>query len=560
MIERAVGSRQGRCRLAGLVAFLAALLIAVGAFLPKTAFASQFVDVEGHWAQTQGVVDRAAASGLVKGIEKADGVYFEPDSPVTRAQVAVMLCRMAGAESVTDGRWPADTTGFLDVESNVWYSEALNWGKSVGVFNGSGGYARPNDPVTRQELCQLLANYEAKVLGVREQGDADRLLKYPDASQVADWAKASVALCVEQGLIGDSSSLRPNGDTTRAEAAKMLLVLMDGGSERADLLKAHFIDVGQGDAAFIELPGGKTMLIDAGPNEAGATVVAYIRSLGYSKIDYVVMTHPDADHVGGFISVLGSLEVGAIYAPNCSNNTRTWENVLDAIASAGLKVKSAEKLVGSAVAQGSGWSAVVRSPTSIGTDLNDDSAVIDLVYGETRYLFTGDASAGVLASAVSGHVDVLKVSHHGSKTGTSSALVASLTPSIAVISCGAGNSYGHPTALTLQLLANSDVYRTDLSGTVSCYSDGESVWTSTSPNAGQPGDGTQSEDTPSDGQSGTGQETDGSTTTVYITRTGAKYHYNWCSMLKRSKSLTGLSVSEAKAKGYDACKVCKPPA
>lgn len=162
----------------------------------------------------------------------------------------------------------------------------------------------------------------------------------------------------------------------------------------------------------------------------------------------------------------------------------------------------------------------------------------------------------IWARVAPGHVDVLKVSHHGSNTGTSAALVNKTTPSHAVISCGIDNSYGHPTNAVLQLLSSSNVYRTDYQGSITAYSDTTGVWFTTAPTAPvdpapQPEPEPEPQPQPQPGPD--------MNTTVYVTKTGSKYHLEGCPTLKNSKNLTPMIASDAYNSGYGACKVCKPP-
>ena len=237
----------------------------------------------------------------------------------------------------------------------------------------------------------------------------------------------------------------------------------------------HFIDVGQGDSEFIELPNGKTMLIDAGPTESGGEVASYIAGLGYSRIDYIVATHPHEDHIGGMARVLRSFDIGEIWMPRATSNTATFEGLLDVIAEKGIPVHAAEE--GKIVCSDEGFSATILSPFETSySDLNDWSVILELDVGARSFLFTGDASSGVIGKACSHRVDVLKVGHHGSRTSTTPQLVEVLSPDWAVISVGAGNSYGHPSEEVLAALSGvAHLLRTDLDGTVTLSCDGETI-------------------------------------------------------------------------------------
>ena len=325
-------------------------------------------------------------------------------------------------------------------------------------------------------------------------------------------------------------------------------------------LVVHFIDVGQGDATFIEFPDGSCMLIDAGKSSAASTVKSYIRALGYTKIDYLVATHPDADHIGGLAAVIEAFSIGEVWAPDATNDTQTFEGFLDAVEAAGLQIDVAEE--GATIVSSKGCEATVVGPAVGATseDTNDLSAVILVEYGDTSFLFTGDAPAGKIPSV---DIDVLKVSHHGSSTGTTTSLMKKLTPSVAVISYGADNSYGHPTQTVLDALdaVDATVYGTAVNGDVVVTSDGsdlsvktESSGTVTANSTGSSSGSSGSSSSSSSSKSSSSSSSD----TVYVTATGEKYHTSTCRYVKGKDNLTAMTKSQAEAAGYEACKVCKP--
>ncbi len=243
----------------------------------------------------------------------------------------------------------------------------------------------------------------------------------------------------------------------------------------------NFLDVGQGDSAFIELPDNKTMLIDASTADCGDGIVSYIKGKGYSKIDYLVATHPHADHIGGMKSVVNSFDIGEIYMPRAATSTKTFKNLLQAIKNKGKTIKTAK--AGVNMFDFGGCKCDILAPNGEDYDsLNNYSAVIKLKFGETSFLFMGDAeeeSEDEITADVS--ANVLKVGHHGSSTSTSQDFLNRVAPDAAVISCGKDNSYGHPHRETLEKLEDAGVcvYRTDLSGTIVAVTDGETVEIST---------------------------------------------------------------------------------
>ena len=242
-------------------------------------------------------------------------------------------------------------------------------------------------------------------------------------------------------------------------------------------LISHYIDVGQGDSEFIELPNGETMLIDAGTSAYGETVVDYIKNLGYSKIDYLVGTHPHADHIGGMQEVVKSFDIGSIYMPKASTNTKTYENLLTAIKDKGLKIKTAK--AGVSVVSDSDLKVEMLAPNSSEyDDLNNYSAVVKITYKNNKFLYMGDAekvSEDEITADVS--ADVIKIGHHGSTSSSSAEFVKKVNPTYAVICVGKDNDYGHPkdTILKRWEKIGAEILRTDNNGSIEITSDGDNI-------------------------------------------------------------------------------------
>lgn len=242
-------------------------------------------------------------------------------------------------------------------------------------------------------------------------------------------------------------------------------------------LSVHFLDVGQGDSIFIELPDGKTMLIDAGENYYGNGIISYINDCGYSEVDYLAATHPHADHIGSMAYIVRHMDIGEVFMPKVSANTKTYENLLEAVSDKGLKIKSAK--AGLTIAENDDYKITVAAPSVIDSEnLNNSSAVIKLSYKNNSFLFTGDAEKEELSKIKTDiSADVLKVGHHGSKTSTYSEFLDKVNPKYAVISVGKNNDYGHPHKNTLKLLSNYGitVFRTDKDKTIVFASDGDEI-------------------------------------------------------------------------------------
>ena len=244
-----------------------------------------------------------------------------------------------------------------------------------------------------------------------------------------------------------------------------------------DTLRVNYIDVGQGDSIFIELPNKETMLIDAGEAYEVDKVINYLNNLGIKRIDYVVGTHPHTDHIGGLESVINTFDIGFIYMPNAISTSKTYEDLLTTISNKGLKVKTAKS--GVVVLNEDNLKLEFIAPNSDNySNLNNYSAVLKLTYLDNTFLFMGDAetlSEDEITSDVK--ADVIKVGHHGSDSSSSVEFVKKVNPEYAIIMVGEGNSYNHPyqSIINRYLSMDAKVLRTDLDGNIICDSDGIDV-------------------------------------------------------------------------------------
>ena len=248
-------------------------------------------------------------------------------------------------------------------------------------------------------------------------------------------------------------------------------------------LEVHFLDVGQGDAVLIKCDG-ESMLIDAGDNAYGDTVADYISYQNIDRLDYVVATHPDSDHIGGIDTVLKQIECDEVVMTDDQKDTVTYQEVVDVIEDKNITVHNPK----AEESWDLGCSTVtVLGPIESYEDSNNNSIVLLVQHGSERFLFSGDAEndemQDIVDSGVNISANVYKVSHHGSKTGVNESFLDKVAPEFAVISCEQGNSYGHPHAGFFNYLRghNIAVFRTDEQGTVVAISDGESITWNCSP-------------------------------------------------------------------------------
>lgn len=237
-------------------------------------------------------------------------------------------------------------------------------------------------------------------------------------------------------------------------------------------LNIFYLDVGQGDSTFITI-NGCNMLIDSGNEQDGYYIVQFLKAQNIDKIDYFILTHCDEDHIGGAYKVLDELQIGTLYMPSKENDTQTYERLLKAIERNNINIntnlkasKETQYVIGNA-----NWKVLSVDAKN---NLNDSSIVIELDYGNTKYLFMGDATTRVEEMVEWNEVDVLKVAHHGSNSSTSKQFLEKVKPKYAIISVGRDNSHNLPDIDIVERLKrnNIKIYRTDESNTIWLTSDG----------------------------------------------------------------------------------------
>ncbi len=362
--------------------------------------------------------------------------------------------------------------------------------------------------------------------------------------------------CVDTEVQDSSSMIEEDTEEVAEESLKQKEsekndkaeeVLQEEKQVSAGHMKVHYINVGQGDSTLIQLPNGKIVLIDGATRSNGQTVLDYLNNLNIEKIDYLIATHPHEDHIGGLVNVVKKYEIGKIYMPDKAHTTIVFEDLLLAIQEKGYSIIKAE--AGDMLFEEDGLSMSILAPSGIsGSNLNNYSVANRLVFGDTSFVFTGDAEKtseeNMINSRYDLTADVLKIGHHGGDTSTIEPFLVAVQPTYGVISAGEDNQYGHPHQNVLDRLADYgvEIFRTDRDGTIIASSDGKTIEFNQK--------STSITKTPSNSFASEDQ------IEVYRTDTGTKYHRGDCHTLKHSK--VAIPLNEAIEEGLEPCGICKP--
>lgn len=246
-------------------------------------------------------------------------------------------------------------------------------------------------------------------------------------------------------------------------------------------LRFHFIDVGQGDSSLIITPKGNTILIDAGDEAHAKKVVSYIREQGIEKLDLVIATHPDADHIGGMDKVIKNFDIDVFAMPDVSAKTNQYKQIQRELKA--KKMRATRLYQGDEVQIDDDIDFEILSPVKGKKydDTNEYSIVAKIVYKDTSFILMGDATieneVDIINNVPDIDIDVLKLGHHGSSTSSSDYFITKTSPNIAIISCGKNNKYGHPHQEVMRVLKKHGVtpYRTDEMGDIVITSDGKEI-------------------------------------------------------------------------------------
>lgn len=257
-------------------------------------------------------------------------------------------------------------------------------------------------------------------------------------------------------------------------------------------MEVHFIDVGQGDATLVKC-GDAAMLIDAGDGSKGTLIQNYLQKQGVKKLDYLVLTHPDSDHIGGAPVIITKFEIDKVFVSDFEKDNRTYRKLIQALDDKNIQAITPKAGDEYALADAS---LSILGPVQTYDDPNNASLVLLLKNGENSFLFTGDAKEeaelDILADGADVKADVYQAGHHGSRSSSAEKFLDAVNPKAAVVSCEEGNSYGHPHAQTLNNLRSRGIrlYRTDEQGSIIATSDGKEITWNCAPSetwkAGEP--------------------------------------------------------------------------
>lgn len=247
-------------------------------------------------------------------------------------------------------------------------------------------------------------------------------------------------------------------------------------------LRVAFLDVGQGDAIFIQTPNGKQVLVDGGPKDVVMRELREVMPFNDKTLDMLVITNPDADHISGFLPLLDDYTVSSVLEPGTRSTTPTYKDLMSKIKKKHIPILTAYKDMKIVLDKERNIYLDVLFPDQKvrGWESNDGSIVMRLVYGQTSFMLMGDATEltekiiMVTTDKERLQSSILKLGHHGSKTSSSQAWVEAVAPSIAIVSAGLHNTYGHPHEEVIERLEEkeAEILQTGVEGTIIYESDG----------------------------------------------------------------------------------------
>ena len=331
-------------------------------------------------------------------------------------------------------------------------------------------------------------------------------------------------------------------------------------------LTVQILDVGQGSAALIR-QGDSFLLMDGGDKDYSSYVVSYLKKEGVERLEYVIVSHYDADHLNGVVGVLNAFECKQVLSPDYKADTKVYQSYLRVIEEKNIPVEH-PRLGDTYTFADSSFRVVCPASYSY-QDANSNSLGIRLSYGDSSFLICGDCTEeseqDVLYKGTDVHSDVYVANHHGSKYSNSEEFLQAVSPSYVIISCGRDNSYGHPGAsvmLSIQKLGAS-LFRTDLQGVITAVSDGSNIRFANEVCMDyRSGEEIAEADSAGNGNVGDGNSGQDTTTTYILNTSTKKFHRPDCGSVKKMKEESRATSSESResliSQGYEPCKNCRP--
>ncbi|MCQ2486192.1 MAG: S-layer homology domain-containing protein [Clostridia bacterium] len=405
-----------------------------------------------------------------------DKTHFKPDVTCTRGQIVTFLWRANGCPQPS-----AEKCSFKDVKSGAYYYTAVIWAVENGITNGiDKTHFAPDDGCTRGQVVTFLWRADNKP------EPSTKKCPFKDVNSKSYYYSAVLWAVGENITTGMSATaFAPDAACSRGQIVSFLYrasskaapAPIETPEPDGSDFEIYFLDVGQGDSSLIECDG-KYMLIDGGDKSNSSLIYSFLKSHNINHLDYIIASHPDADHIGGLSGALNYATVGKAFCTTTQRDTETFNDFVKYLSKQNVTITVPN--AGDKYSLGNA-SFTILYPRRGNTLSNNTSLIIRIEYGKTSFLFTGDAETAdekaLLESGCSVKSTVLKVAHHGSNSSTSYQFLYYVEPEYAVISVG-NNSYGHPSDNVLSRLRDADVktFRTDMQGDIHCVSDGSTVY------------------------------------------------------------------------------------
>lgn len=371
--------------------------------------------------------------------------------------------------------------------------------------------------------------------------------------------KKFLALMIAAGIFFTGCSDGGSGAGSIEDDSRSVASLLEDGSKSLEAsdngnLEVHFIDVGQGSATLIE-SDGHYMLIDGGDSKYASRLVSYLQDESVNKLDYVIATHYDADHLNGIVGALNSYDADTVIAPDYKAESKVYKSFRSLIKEKNMDITY--PVTGTEYKIGDAEFTILAPNDTHYDDANDYSVAIKLVNGENSFIMTGDAEIEseyeMIETGIDLSCDVYLAGHHGSKYSSSQAFMQAMHPESVVISAGKDNKYGHPSeeALARFNAMGCNIYRTDELGDMVAISDGKNITFNTAQSSSS-----NISKSKNNSKTNTSQTSEANFIGNAISK---KYHLPDCGSLPDKENQVYFStIKEAEKAGYTPCGNCDP--